>query len=601
MREGTLKEFYFELYGKQGNAEQKYQELREIIETAKQSRKRELKQNDAKGNSWYLSEKTVGMMLYLDNFSGDLAEFEKKINYLVELGITYVHFMPLLKTRDKNNDGGYAVVDYLKIHEKFGDMEQFEKIISKLHKKGIHTCIDFVLNHTAKEHEWALKARKGEKEFQDMYMMYDTDYIPNEFEKTMPEVFPLVAPKNFTYYDEMKKWILTSFYEFQWDLNYKNPEVFNKIAEIMCKLANIGIDIFRLDAIPFMWKEIGTNCRNLPQVHMLVKMLHIILGEVAPSAIMKGEAIVEPKEIVKYFGDEENRECEVLYNASFMVLLWNSLATKDVRLMQRSLNINYQTPKNSVWVNYARCHDDIGWGLEENIIRELGMDPFLHKQFLINFYEGKYKDSFAIGELYEFDEKTMDARNSGTLASLCGLEKALKEKNQYAVELAVKRILLLHGMIIAYTGIPMIYSGDEIGTLNNWEYKQDSEKRQDSRWLHRGKFNWDKAALRKQYGTIEGYLFQNVKKMIATRKESTLFSSDTTVQCFDTWNQSVFGFKNGNGLKVLANFSEFQQAICCESVKGLTEKMELTDLLQGKTINLSENIILGPYEFLWLQ
>ena len=595
-----LRTCYFGLYGENGITQFFFDQLVGIMETAKVSRSAALRKQDKKGNDWYLSEKMVGMMLYLDKFSEDLINFEKKIDYLADLGVTYVHFMPLLQSREGQNDGGYAVSDYLNVDKKFGTTEQFERVIGKLKKKGIRTCIDFVLNHTAKEHEWALRSKKNEAGYEDMYYMFDNYGIPSEYEKTLTEIFPSVAPKNFTYYEDIGKFVMTRFYEFQWDLNYKNPNVFNRIAEVLLTLANKGIDIFRLDAIPYMWKELGTSSMNLPQVHTLLKMYEMIIEDVCPSVIFLGEAIVEPHEIVKYFGTPEEKECHIMYNASLMVLLWNSLAARDVRLMQRSMSIDYGTPKDGVWINYARCHDDIGWGFEKDIIRDLGMDPEAHKQFIIQFMEGKFPGSFAKGELYEFNPETLDARNSGTMASLCGLEEAFDKKDRYKLELAVKRILLLNSVIISYTGIPLLYSGDEIGTLNWWEYKEDETIAHDSRWLHRAPMDWEKAEKRHDMGPVEGILFTSIKEMIQVRKDNSIFASNIPSIPVDTGNKAVFAFHREDKMLVLANFSEERQTVNCNAVNWFGLPWELHDLIQGKSVPLWENIVLGPYEYLWL-
>lgn len=596
-----LREYYRELYGDNDITNYRYGQLEDIIAKAKKERPAALKKADKGGGGWYISEKMVGIMLYVDKFSHDLYEFEKRIDYLAELGVTYVHFMPLLKSREGNNDGGYAVADYLSIEEKLGDMKQFERVMGLLKKKGIRTCIDFVLNHTAKEHEWARRCREGDPDYRDMYYMFDDRSIPDQYEKTLTQIFPEVAPGNFTYYDDIKKYVMTRFYEFQWDLNYKNPQVFNKVVEVLLTLANKGVDIFRLDAIPYMWKELGTTSMNLPQVHTLLKMMKMIADDVCPSVIFLGEAIVEPKEIVRYFGTRSDKECNVMYNASMMVLLWNSLATKDVRLMERSLSIDYGVPDDGVWINYARCHDDIGWGFEEDILRELGMDPLKHKQFMIEFMEGRYPGSVSTGELYEFNPVTLDARNSGTLASMCGLEQALGEKHFYKIEMAIKRILLLHAMIISYTGIPLLYSGDELGQLNNWNYKKDPAIAHDSRWLHRGPMDWDAAAKRKDLATVQGVIFSGIRRMIEIRKSSDLFRSDLKSTPVDTGNKAVFGFHKGSRMMVLANFSDQVQWVDASTFDWFGLPGEMADLLQGRPIRTYHNrIMLGPYEFLWL-
>ena len=596
-----LKKSYYELYGESEWTDCRFGQLREIIEKARKERSPELKKQDEAGNSWYLSEEMAGMMLYVDRFSQDLYRFEEKIDYLAELGITYVHFMPLLKSREGNNDGGYAVSDYLAVEDRLGTMEQLEKVVWLLKQRGIRTCIDFVLNHTAKEHIWADECRKGNPDYRDMYHMFDDDVMPQRYEETMTEIFPGVAPGNFTYYPELKRYVMTRFYEFQWDLNYANPQVFNKIVEVLLTLANRGIDIFRLDAIPYMWKEAGTSCMNHPKVHTLLRMMYHIIQEVCPSVIFLGEAIVQPCEIVKYFGNQQEKECNVMYNASLMVLLWNSLATRDVRLMERSLSKNYGVPADGVWINYARCHDDIGWGFENELLRELGFDPEAHKQFMIQFMEGRYPGSFSVGELYEFNPMTLDARNCGTFASMCGLEQALKEKHSYKIEQSVKRILLLNAMIISYTGIPLFYSGDEIGQLNDWSYKNDRKIAGDSRWLHRGKMDWDAAEKRNDPGTVQGQIFSGIKKMLQIRKSSPYFRSDVRSEPVDLGNQAVFGFHKENKMMVLANFSEREQWVDANRFNWFGLPGEMKDLLTGRPVRSYNNeILLGPYEYLWL-
>ncbi len=596
-----LKSSYHELYGTNEITQYRWDQLLSIMEHAKKARPSALKKADRDGNGWYRSQNMVGMMLYVDKFSNNLTEFEQRIDYLAELGITYVHFMPLLKSREGNNDGGYAVSDYLMVDEKFGTMKQLERVMKLLKQKGIRTCIDFVLNHTAKEHVWVQKYREGDHDYDDMYFMFDDDAVPKEYEKHLTEIFPEVAPGNFTYYEDIGKYVMTRFYEFQWDLNYRNPQVFNKIVEVMLTLANKGVDIFRLDAIPYIWKEIGTSCMNHPNVHKIISMMYHIVQQVCPSVIFLGEAIVEPFEIVKYFGNRESKECNVMYNASFMVLLWNSLATRDVRLMQRSLSINYGIPEEGAWINYVRCHDDIGWGFENGVLKDLGLDPELHKQYMIQFMEGRYPGSFAVGELYEYNPVTKDARNSGTLASLCGLEQALNEKHVYKMELAVKRILLLHAMTIAYTGIPLLYSGDEIGQMNDWNYKNVQEYAKDSRWLHRTSMDWELAQKRNDPNTIQGQIFTKLKNMIRIRKSSSFFSSQYRAVPVDTGNNAVFCFHKENKMLALANFSEQEQWVDSGTFDWFGLPGEMQDLITGRLVRSYHNhILLGPYEYLWL-
>ena len=584
-------------------ADQMYEKLIQSMTQAFHDRDPALLLLDKQDPCWYLSNDLVGMMLYVDLFAGTLTGIMEKIPYFKELGITYVHFMPLLCARKGENDGGFAVADYREIDPRFGNMEEFRRLVAMLNQEGIHVCMDYVVNHTAKEHSFARRAQAGEQEFQDMYYVFDTDELPKAYETTMPEVFPKVAPGNFTYYPEMGKWAMTSFYEFQWDLNYHNPRVFLEMADTLLFLANTGARVIRLDAVPFMWKVLGTNCRNLPQVHTLLRMFRIITEIVCPGVALLGEAIVEPFQIVKYFGSNNAEECHILYNAAHMVNIWNSLATRDARLMEQSLKHSYPQPDTAIWINYARSHDDIGWGLRENILRGLGFDPFLHKQFLIDFYQGEHPASFAMGELYEFDPDIPDARNSGSLASLAGLEMAIERKDQYQRELALKRIQLIHAQLLAESGIPLFYSGDEIATLNDENYRDDSSKAHDSRWLHRPLFDWKRAENRKDVSTTEGQVFQTLSRLIRIRRSSELFRSDTPFRTIGCREYPVYSFlksKRDQNLVFLGNYCEDRLLLDPEPFRqeGFTL---LTDLITGKQVDFSQDrILLGPYEYLWL-
>jgi Glycosidases len=424
-------------------------------------------------------------------------------------------------------------------------------------KIGIRVCIDYVINHTADDHEWAIKAKLGNKNYQDYYFMYDDYTIPRQYEATMNQVFPKVAPGNFTYVKELDKWVMTTFYNYQWDLNYRNPKVLEEMISILLYYANLGIDMIRLDAIPYIWKTIGTSCRNLPEVHIILKIFRAILAQYSPSTVLLGESIVAPEIILTYFGSETSLECDLLYNASYMVEIWNSLATRDARHISNMPYINNNLPTE--WINYARCHDDIGWGLDEDNLKRLGFDPFMHKQFLIDFYLGNFKDSFSVGELYEYDPVTKDARNCGTLASLAGLEKAVLEKDNYKLELAIKRINLINSLIILRKGIPMIYSGDELGLLNNYEYKNNSAKRHDSRWIHRQNFDWAKLPNIEKCETYERIIFNNLKTLINVRKKINLDHNITHERAIQVDNKHILVIQqlseNEDNLLLIFNFS----------------------------------------------
>lgn len=576
--------------------------LVDLIDRYHKNRKKVYKARDLSEKQWFLNKEVVGMTMYVDLFAGNLEGYFDHIDYLKSLGITFIHFMPILQGRPGENDGGYAVMDYKKIDSRYGDFKVFEKLMKRLHDEGMFGCVDFVVNHTAKEHEWAKKALTGDQKYMDMYYMYEDDTIPNQFEATMPEVFPKVSPGNFNYYQEIERYVMTCFYEFQWDLNYYNPLVFEKIVDILLFLANKGVDMIRLDAIPFMWKELGTRCRNLPTIHHFLQMFHLILAHASPSVSLLGEAIVEAEEIVGYFGQDKT-ECDLMYNAPMMVNLWNGLATRDATLLKVDMN-QLQNPNGRAWINYARCHDDIGWGFNEEAAIAMGQNPFDHKQFLINFYLGNHEGSFSTGELYEFDPKTMDARNCGTMASLCGLERALDAQDQWLQELAIKRMHMINGLLLATSGIPLIYSGDELATLNNHGYKEDPDKAHDSRWLHRSAFDWESVGQLTDYSRPGSQVFTKLQKMIEIRRQHSVFRGDVLSYSLELHKKEVLGtFKRDEeGVLIgIYNFSEDRQKLSTQSIREAANGLVLKDLIQGKTVDLTLNHFeIGPYEYLWL-
>lgn len=593
-----IRELYMKLY----HNEPALNDLFECMDKYKAERSKDLLSMDKKQRNWYFGQDIVGMTLYTDLFAGNLRKLSQKIDYFNDLGITFLHLMPLLKPREGENDGGYAVEDYRNIDPRLGSMEDFLKLVKELRKNNIKVCIDYVINHVAKEHVWAQEALKNDKLKQDYFIMFDTDEMPNRFNRTVPEVLPDKCPGNFTYYPEIKKYVFTSFSEFQWDLNFQNPYVFNGMTDNLLFLANLGINMIRLDAIPFMWKQVDTTCRNLDPIHDLLKMFNLIKEEVCPSLALLGEAIVEPQEIVKYFGNETYPECEVMYNANLMVDIYNAFAARDVRLITIDAN-RFQIPHRGTWMNYVRCHDDIGWGFNEQAIKSFGLDPYLHKQFLIKFYGNEYPGSFSKGEMYQFNPLTHDARTNGTLASLLGLEKAIDTKQEYRRYESIRRINLAHAVILTYRGFPLIYSGDEIASLNDQSYKLDPDKKLEGRWVHRPFFDWKRSKNKDILGTVEYDVYQNLKKLIEIRKKLPYLQGQANQYALDLNNQSVLGIIRqikSQTFFALFNFSEQTQWVKTDHLRQLFNGTMAVDLIQGRRFNLNdETIELSPYEYIW--
>ncbi len=374
--------------------------------------------------NWYKKNDILGMMMYIDNYAGNLKGVEEKLDYLEECQVNYIHLMPFLDTPKGRSDGGYAVSDFRKVQPALGTMEDLESLTEACHKKGMNVCMDFVMNHTSEDHEWAVRARRGEGEYMSRYFFFRDYAMPAEYEKTVPQVFPTTAPGNFTWLQEAGHFVMTTFYPYQWDLNYRNPRVFNEMVYNFLFLANKGIDVMRIDAVPYIWKELGTNCRNLPQVHTIVRMMRMICEIVCPGVLLLGEVVMEPEKVVPYFGTVEKPECHMLYNVTTMATTWHTVATRDIRLLKLQMDIVSGLPKEYVFLNYLRCHDDIGWGLDYQWLMQFGIGEVSHKKYLNDFLTGTIPEAFARGELYNSDPTSGDARLCGTTASLCGIDKS---------------------------------------------------------------------------------------------------------------------------------------------------------------------------------
>lgn len=603
---------YDMLYGQHPKGEEAFSKLIDVMIKAFSKRPIPLKESDAareEDPSWFRSNRLAGMMLYVDRFNKDLNGLEEKLDYFEELGINYLHLMPLLKSPKKKNDGGYAVSDYRKIDTKFGTNTDFKRVAKRLHEKEMLLMIDVVVNHTADDHEWAKKAKAGEKEYQDFYYTFPDRAIPNLYEHGMPEVFPESAPGNFTLNKEMQQWVMTVFNTYQWDLNYTNPMVFVEMLDVILNLANMGVDVFRMDAVAFVWKQIGTSCQNLPEAHIIHQLFKLCAQVVAPGVAFLAEAIVAPDEIIKYFGDSEvwSNEHDMAYNATLMALLWNSMATRSTRVMKAGMRDMPTKPNGTTWINYIRCHDDIGLGFEDRHIQESGFDPQAHRQFLTKFLTGDFHGSFAKGMPFMYNPKTGDARISGSMASLAGLEIALEEKNKLGIKRAIARINMLHGIILSYGGIPMIYSGDEIALLNDYSFLKDADKADDNRWIHRPKMDWKAADKRAKKRTAEQQVFSALALMITLRKEIDEFADNNNISLIETNNEHVFAYSRANAdneTLILANFKDDDQEVYAHLVFPQTEinAFKMVDRLSNKKIKPSDGrLTLGPYEILWLQ
>lgn len=585
------------LYGQRADFKEQLGKLVNVLAQQYAQRAPHLRAKDLereKNHDWFMQQKWVGMALYCQGFAGNLASMRERLPYLQELGINLVHIMPLCDCPELQNDGGYAVRDFRKVDARNGTMEDLEQLIAAMQQSDMLLTLDVVVNHTSDEHEWALKAKQGDQQYQDYYYMYPDRTLPDMFEAAMPEVFPEQAPGSFTLNPDTGKWVMTVFNHYQWDLNYSNPAVFIEMVDIVLFWANKGVDILRLDAVAFLWKKIGSSCQNEREAHLILQLLKDCCQVTAPGVIFIAEAIVAPTEIIKYFGEDaiNAKECEIAYNATFMALLWDAVATKQTVLLTKGVEDLPEKLDRATWLNYVRCHDDIGLGFSDKAIIEAGFDPVSHRRFLVDYYTGRYPKSNARGFAFGVNKKTGDARISGALASLAGLETALDYQDQSAIENAMMTIILLHNLIMSFGGIPLIYYGDAVGTLNNDSYLQDENKMHDNRWVHRPTLDWEVMALRNEPGTVQQRLFSQIKQLIAIRKEISAFADLNNRELITLENPHLFAFhrfvQTGMHSKVVvvANFDTSPQSVPLQSFrqKGLFKGAVLTELYSGQQI-----------------
>ena len=595
-QEAELERLYRELYHNDMAA---FDRFTDMLYDAYSARPESLKLMDRAREAhpdWYKGHDLVGMLMYVNAFAGTLQGVREKLDYIEDCGVNYLHLMPLLESPKGRSDGGYAVSDFRKVQPELGTMEDLYALAEDCHERGIAVCLDFVMNHTSEDHEWAKRARAGEKAYQDRYFFYEGWDIPNAYEQTVPQVFPTTAPGNFTWCEAAKKVVMTTFYPYQWDLNYANPAVFQDMTDNMLNLCNHGVDVVRLDAVPYIWKALGTSCRNLPQVHTLVRMMRMVCEIVCPGTLLLGEVVMEPSKVVPYFGSVDRPECHMLYNVTTMATLWHTVATGDVRLLQHQMRQVFALPKEYTFLNYLRCHDDIGWGLDYGYLRQFGQEEVPHKRFLNDYLTGFFPGSTARGELYNDDPRLMDARLCGTTASLCGIESARKAGDQAALDKAVRLDEMLHAFMFTLSGVPVLYSGDEVGRENDYDYHKDPLKWEDSRYLHRGDMDWALAEQRADTATVAGQLFSAIHRMEALRAHYPVFDDEADTWLLDTGNDAVIGvgrYYRGQKLLAVFNFSREKQTA------WLREMEDYTDLVASCPRDAGA-VVLPAGGFAWL-
>jgi amylosucrase len=555
---------------------------------------------------WFQRSDMAGYVFYIDRFAGDLKGVLDRLDYLEDLGVRYVHLMPCLKPRPGDSDGGYSVMDYRAINPAFGTMADFEAVAAALRARGMTLCVDLVLNHTAKEHDWAMRAAAGEERYQDYYLMFDTPDLPDQYERTLVEVFPDNAPGNFTHYPDFDKWVWTTFNEHQWDLNWANPQVFLEVVDIMLFLANRGVEVLRLDAVAFMWKRMGTRCQSEPEVHMILQALRAC-SRIATAAVLHlEEAIVAPAEMLPYLGKgvHDGREGNLAYHNSLMVQFWSALATRDTRLMTHVLGTHFPDRlNNATYATYIRCHDDIGWAVTDEDADALGLSGAGHRNFLSDFYDGTYPGSFARGALFQMNPVTGDKRISGSFASLAGLEKAVADGDRAGIDMAVQRIMLGHALIASFGGIPLIYMGDEIALLNDYSYRDTPDHAHDSRWIHRPRMDWTAVQTLGDSRNIAARVFAETKRILARRRETPGLHAANPTRIVGTGINGVFAFQRVAPTGVilcLFNFTEGWLSVPEAWARAQGVSLMMDALSEYPVQSHHGQIVLPPYARVWL-
>ncbi len=601
------------IYGDTQSFDKQFETLLNSIFQTHIDRSKSLKERDDQKNkqgNWFLSNQLMGMSLYVDRFADNLKGMKSKLDYLEELGVNYLHLMPIFKSPEGESDGGYAVSDFRQVDERFGTNQDLENFQKELQSKNMYLMIDIVLNHTSHHHEWAQKAKAGDKEYQEYFYFYNDRKIPDQMDETMPEIFPESSPGSFTYIPEVDKWVMTVFHHYQWDLNYRNPKVFNDMLLNIFYYGNLGVDVLRIDAPAFIWKEMGTTCQNLPKAHKLLQLIKLCTEVATPGMALLGEAIVAPAQIMQYFGTGRftNHECDVAYNATHMALQWDALATGDTRIMLAAQHELLKKPFGGTWITYTRCHDDIGLGYDDYMIDQVGFTPYLHRNYLKNYYGGIQEDSPASGALFAVNPKTNDARISGSLASLCGLEKAKASKDANKIAEAIQKIIMMQAHSFLLGGIPIIFYGDEVGYENDYSYLQDAGKSYDNRWMHRPIIDWKKNALAKKKSSIEHTIFKATQQLIQIRKREETFADYKNLEWIDSHNKSVVGYiRRWKDTKIycLFNFSnESQQLTHYIFEENGIKPQKVKDLMSGSEIKIGmdhDHLGFKPYGFFILK
>ncbi len=561
---------------------------------------------------WFQQPSMVGYAAYTERFAAPgtgLAGVADRVEHLRDLGVTYLHLMPLLQPRPAPNDGGYAVANYRTVRPDLGTTKDLAELSKVLRHNGISLCLDIVLNHVAREHAWATAARAGNQHYRDYFYVYDDRSEPDALEATLPEVFPDFAPGNFTFDDDLQAWVWTTFNDYQWDLNWANPNVFCEMADVILYLGNLGVEVLRLDAIAFTWKRKGTNSQNQPEVHALTQALRSIARIAAPAVTFKAEAIVGPDDLVYYLGRgvHHGKVSDLAYHNGLMVQIWSMLASRDVTLAAHALSRIPATPTSTAWITYLRCHDDIGWAIDDRDAGAVQLNGFEHRNFLSNFYAGDFAGSFAEGLVFQYNPETGDKRISGTAASLAGVGAAQASGDARRLDDAIGRVLIGHAVILGWGGLPVIWSGDEIGTLNDPAWDEVADHAGDNRWANRPALDWSVVdSLSSDPSTPAARVFTGMQSLLRARASLPHLHSAVAAQPLPTSAPGVLGVLRRHPIGPMVglyNMTEHERYVPGWWLReqGL-DPASVVDHVSGAAPELTEyeDLRLSAYQPLWL-
>ncbi len=627
--EKALKTSISKVYGeKQTN--DIYVNILKIIKQSRLNRSPKLKQEDLnRTDDWYKDE--IIYMFYVDQFGVDddlspntFKNSLKMLRYLKNLGVTTIYMLPFADS--PMNDAGFDVRNPRDIRKDLGGKPEFIQFITEAKRQGFKIKSDLVLNHFSEQHEWFQAAQKGdldkinyfvvtEKEpqktvYKDEKIGYIAEYKHDSGKISKRRlIFPEITDSNYRKVTIEGKdyYFYHTFYPFQLDINWENPEVLYYNLETIAYWANLGIDIFRMDAIPYLIKEEGTNAENLPKTHEIIKILSTFLQEIAPRSVIQAEACQPPKKILSYFGNERKievniddkqkeltrtNEVQIAYHFPYMPAIWASVVTGDSSFFWK---IHKQTPKipdTASWAVFLRVHDELTLEMVNQKTREILYEDLAEKG-------AEFRKGYGI---------------SGRMANFLDND--------------VDRINMTFAILLSLKGIPIIYYGDEIGSQNNFSYakmwakirerrnnkKQDTKMLSyfDSRDIHRG-------AIRRNFmyramynkNTFGGKIYKNVKRLIEVRKNYPTMSRGDFVEVKSNKPEVFTYFRTGTTDKILVvnNLSDSKVYAELNSELFAFDKTEgeitLTDLITKKEKNFKIDdkklvVKLKPYETLWL-